>query len=104
MPNTQQTSKNGAFLRSNAISGQHTHGQASVTSYNTADFTKLSINHTDILSNQKSQKGAAEASDTQQLPTGSNHAVAMAMKKLQERSQKLEEGLKSAMQIILQLG
>ena len=44
--NTQQTSKNGFNQNRSAaaISGQHTHGQASVTSYNTADFTKLSIN------------------------------------------------------------
>ena len=64
------------------MSGQHTHGQASVTSYNTADFTKLSLTQNDILSNQKSSKGGLPPMSSGTETDQNANAVAMAMKKL----------------------
>jgi len=107
-PNTLKTEKLGAMHRtSTVVSGQHTHAHQSVNSYNTAEFTKFSINQCDILSNQLSRadQGRAERSEIV-LTQGSEekNAVVMAMQKLEVRTIKLEEGLKSAIEIILNLG
>lgn len=82
-----------------AVSGHHTHAQASVTSYNTADFTKISVTQQDIFSNQKS-KSSVNESNRQEDTTSVTHAI----QKLQSHANRLESGLRSAIQIIVRLG